>query len=376
MIKNIGVNDREIKLFEGQYKVNNGMCYNSYAIIDDKIAIMDTVDYAFKEEWLNNLENVLNGRFPDYLIIQHTECDHSGSIEYFFSKYPNACLVANKQTKQMILNFFPELQINNYLEIKEGSLLELGNETLQFISAPFVHWPEVMMTYAITSKALFTADGFGKFGTSDADEGWIDEARRYYIGIVGKYGKYVQNVLKKASNLEINTIYPLHGPVLNENLGYYLNLYDVWSKYDYEEDGVLIAYSSVYGNTKNACLYLEEKLKELNVKTVCFDLSVSDIHEVISLAFKYSKLVLGTITYNGGIFPHMNTFIDGLVEREYQKRKVGVIENGSWAPVSYKVISEKLSHLSDVEVVGSVKIKSSMTELNKTELEELAKTLA
>lgn len=376
MIKNIGVNDRKIKLFEGQYTVNNGMCYNSYAIIDEKIAIMDTVDYAFKEEWINNLDNVLNEKTPDYLIIQHAECDHSGSIEYFFSKYPDACLVANIQTKQMILNFFPGLQINNYLEIKEGSILDLGGEKLSFIAAPFVHWPEVMMSYATISKALFTADGFGKFGTSDVNEEWIDEARRYYIGIVGKYGKNVQNVLKKASNLEINTIYPLHGPILNDNLEYYLNLYNTWSKYDYEEDGVLIAYSSVYGNTKKACLYLEEKLKELNVKTKSYDLAVSDIHEVISQSFKYSKIVLGTITYNGGIFPHMNTFIDGLIEREYQKRKVAIIENGSWAPVSYKVISEKLNHLNEVDIIGCVKIKSCMTENTKSELEELANTLA
>lgn len=372
----IGVNDKLIDLFEGQYKVPNGMSYNSYLIKSEKSLIMDSVDYNFREEWLSNIENALNGNSPDYLVIQHMEPDHSGSVEAFLEKYPSTTVVGNKQIKQMLQNFFPNLQINNYLEVKENDELSLGDVTLKFVFAPFVHWPEVMMTYAIELKALFTADGFGKFGSLDVTEPWESEARRYYIGIVGKYGQQVQNVLKKVSNLEIEAIYPLHGPVLDDNLGYYLDLYNKWSSYTPESDGVVIASSSVYGNTLEAAKYLKNKLNELGYNNVLlFDLSRSDIHEVISRSFKYSKLVCASLTYNGGIFPHMETFISGLTERNYQNRKLAIIENGSWAPMAAKVIKEKFEKSNGVELIKTVKFKSAIDDATKKELDELAENL-
>ena len=372
----IGVNDKLIDLFEGQYKVPNGMSYNSYLIKSEKSLIMDSVDYNFREEWLSNIENALNGNSPDYLVIQHMEPDHSGSVEAFLEKYPSTTVVGNKQIKQMLQNFFPNLQINNYLEVKENDELSLGDVTLKFVFAPFVHWPEVMMTYAIELKALFTADGFGKFGSLDVTEPWESEARRYYIGIVGKYGQQVQNVLKKVSNLEIEAIYPLHGPVLDDNLGYYLDLYNKWSSYTPESDGVVIASSSVYGNTLEAAKYLKNKLNELGYNNVLlFDLSRSDIHEVISQSFKYSKLVCASLTYNGGIFPHMETFISGLTERNYQNRKLAIIENGSWAPMAAKVIKEKFEKSNGIELIKTVKFKSAIDDATKKELDELAKNL-
>lgn len=372
----IGVNDKLIDLFEGQYKVPNGMSYNSYLIKSEKSLIMDSVDYNFREEWLSNIENALNGNSPDYLVIQHMEPDHSGSVEAFLEKYPSTTVVGNKQIKQMLQNFFPNLQINNYLEVKENDELSLGDVTLKFVFAPFVHWPEVMMTYAIELKALFTADGFGKFGSLDVTEPWESEARRYYIGIVGKYGQQVQNVLKKVSNLEIEAIYPLHGPVLDDNLGYYLDLYNKWSSYTPESDGVVIASSSVYGNTLEAAKYLKNKLNELGYNNVLlFDLSRSDIHEVISQSFKYSKLVCASLTYNGGIFPHMETFISGLTERNYQNRKLAIIENGSWAPMAAKVIKEKFEKSNGVELIKTVKFKSAIDDATKKELDELAENL-
>ena len=372
----IGVNDKLIDLFEGQYKVPNGMSYNSYLIKSEKSLIMDSVDYNFRKEWLSNIENALNGNSPDYLVIQHMEPDHSGSVEAFLEKYPNTTVVGNKQIKQMLQNFFPNLQINNYLEVKENDELILGDVTLKFVFAPFVHWPEVMMTYAVELKALFTADGFGKFGSLDVAEPWESEARRYYIGIVGKYGEQVQNVLKKVSNLEIEAIYPLHGPVLDDNLGYYLDLYNKWSSYTPESDGVVIASSSVYGNTLEAAKYLKNKLNELGYNNVLlFDLSRSDIHEVISQSFKYSKLVCASLTYNGGIFPHMETFISGLTERNYQNRKLAIIENGSWAPMAAKVIKEKFEKSNGIELIKTVKFKSAIDDATKKELDDLAENL-
>lgn len=372
----IGVNDKLIDLFEGQYKVPNGMSYNSYIIKSEKSLIMDSVDYNFREEWLSNIENALNGNSPDYLVIQHMEPDHSGSVEAFLEKYPNTTVVGNKQIKQMLQNFFPNLVINNYLEVKENDELILGDVTLKFVFAPFVHWPEVMMTYAVELKALFTADGFGKFGSLDVAEPWESEARRYYIGIVGKYGPQVQNVLKKVSNLEIEAIYPLHGPVLDDNLGYYLDLYNKWSSYTPESDGVVIASSSVYGNTLEAAKYLKNKLNELGYNNVLlFDLSRSDIHEVISQSFKYSKLVCASLTYNGGIFPHMETFISGLTERNYQNRKLAIIENGSWAPMAAKVIKEKFEKSNGIELIKTVKFKSAIDDATKKELDDLAENL-
>lgn len=372
----IGVNDLDIDLFEGQFKVPNGMSYNSYIIKSDKIAIMDSVDYSFRYEWLNNIEKSLGNLSPDYLIIQHMEPDHSGSIETFLEKYPNTTIVGNRQIKMMLQGFFPNLEITNYLEVKENDELQLGSATLKFIFAPFVHWPEVMMTYFKEEKAIFTADAFGKFGSLDVSDDWISEARRYYMGIVSIYGLNVQNVLKKLTALDINAIYPLHGPVLNSNISYYFNLYNTWSSYDSESDGVVIAYSSVYGNTKKAALYLGECLEKLGYNDyITFDLARSDKHEVISQSFRYSKLVLASITYNGGIFPDMEEFINGLIERKYQKRKIAIIENGSWAPVAAKIIKEKILKLKDLEVVQEVKIKSSMTDATRAELEQLAENL-
>ncbi|MEE1024474.1 MAG: MBL fold metallo-hydrolase, partial [Acutalibacteraceae bacterium] len=342
-IKYIGVNDRKIDLFEGQYKVPNGMAYNSYAIIDEKIAIMDSVEAGFTEEWLGNIKTVLAGRTPDYLIVQHMEPDHSANIINFVNAYPQAKIVASAKAFVMMKGFFNTDFADKQIVVGEGDTLSLGKHTLTFVTAPMVHWPEVIVTYDSTDKVLFSADGFGKFGTFDTDEPWADEARRYYIGIVGKYGVQVQNLLKKAAGLDISIICPLHGPVLTENLGYYLDLYNTWSSYIPEEDGVLIAYTSVYGNTKKAVMQLVEKLKVNGCQnTVVYDLARCDMAQAVADAFRYSKLVLATTTYNADIFPFMREFIDHLTERNFQNRTVALIENGSWAPMAAKVMKGML----------------------------------
>ncbi len=340
-IKYVGVNDHKIDLFEGQYIVPNGMAYNSYIIEDKKTAVMDSVDINFSSEWLENIEKALGNKAPDYLIIQHMEPDHSASITAFTSKYPNATIVATDKAFQMMQKFFETDFSDRRLVVKEGDTLDLGEHKLSFITAPMVHWPEVMMTYDTTDKVLFSADAFGKFGALDCDEDWACEARRYYIGIVGKYGVQVQSVLKKAAALDIGIICPLHGPVLKENLGYYLDLYNTWSSYGVESEGVLICYTSVYGNTKKAVGILEEELKALGcVKVAVNDLARCDMAEAVEDAFRYGKVVLATTTYNGSIFPFMHTFINELTERGFKNRKIGIIENGSWAPVAANTIKK------------------------------------
>ena len=338
----VGVNDHIIDLFEGQYDVPNGMAYNSYIIMDEKITVMDTVDQNFKEEWLNNVSEVLNGKTPDYLVVQHMEPDHSANIMNFINVYPNVTVVGNQKTFKMIEQFFGVLP-KNMLVVKDGETLNTGKHTLTFVFAPMVHWPEVMVTYDSYDKVLFSADAFGKFGALDVDEDWACEARRYYFGIVGKYGASVQTLLKKASSLDINIIAPLHGPVLTENLGYYIGLYDKWSKYEPEQKGVMIAYSSVYGNTLKAVEILKELLIQYGAeKVVVNDLARCDIHEAIEDAFRYDRLVLASVTYNGDVFPHMKEFINHLVERNYSNRTIGFIENGSWAPMASKVMKQML----------------------------------
>ncbi|MBQ9779504.1 MAG: flavin reductase [Clostridia bacterium] len=376
-IKYIGVNDREIDLFEGQYVVPNGMAYNSYAILDDKIAIMDTVDARFTHEWLDNIQNALGGRKPDYLIIQHMEPDHSANIMNFVKAYPGATLVSSAKAFNMMKNFFGTDFTDNRIVVSEGDTLCLGNHTLTFVAAPMVHWPEVIVTYDSADKVLFSADGFGKFGTWDADEDWACEARRYYIGIVGKYGAQVQALLKKAAGLDIQTICPLHGPVLNENLGYYLNLYNIWSSYQPEEEGIVIAYTSVYGNTKKAVMKLAEQLRAKGCpKVVINDLARSDMAECVEDAFRYSKLVLATTTYNAEIFPFMREFINHLTERNYSNRTVAFIENGSWAPMATKVMKgmlEKSKNLTYTE--ATVKILSALNEESTQQITDLADEL-
>ncbi|MBR6793528.1 MAG: FprA family A-type flavoprotein [Clostridia bacterium] len=376
-IQYIGVNDREIDLFEGQYDVPNGMAYNSYAVLDEKIAVLDTVDARFTEEWLGNLAAVLEGKSPDYLIVQHMEPDHSANIVQFTEKYPEAKIVSSAKAFAMMKNFFGTDFAEKQMVVGEGDTLSLGKHNLTFVTAPMVHWPEVIVTYDSTDKVLFSADGFGKFGALDAEEGWACEARRYYIGIVGKYGAQVQNLLKKVANLDIEIICPLHGPVLNEELGYYLNLYHIWSSYQPEEEGVMIAYTSVYGNTKKAVLQLAERLKELGCpKVVVNDLARCDMAEAVEDAFRYSKLVLATTTYNADIFPFMRTFIDHLTERNYSNRTVAFIENGSWAPNAAKVMRgmlEKSKNLTYTE--ATVKILSALNEESGAQLEALAKEL-
>ena len=376
-IKYIGVNDREIDLFEGQYVVPNGMAYNSYAILDDKIAIMDTVDARFTHEWLDNIQNALGGRKPDYLIIQHMEPDHSANIMNFVKAYPGATLVSSAKAFNMMKNFFGTDFTDNRIVVSEGDTLCLGNHTLTFVAAPMVHWPEVIVTYDSADKVLFSADGFGKFGTWDADEDWACEARRYYIGIVGKYGAQVQALLKKAAGLDIQTICPLHGPVLNENLGYYLNLYNIWSSYQPEEEGIVIAYTSVYGNTKKAVMKLAEQLRAKGCpKVVINDLARSDMAECVEDAFRYSKLVLATTTYNAEIFPFMREFINHLTERNYSNRTVAFIENGSWAPMATKVMKgmlEKSKNLTYTE--ATVKILSALNEESAQQITDLADEL-
>ncbi|MBE6625904.1 MAG: MBL fold metallo-hydrolase [Ruminococcaceae bacterium] len=376
-VKYIGVNDHKIDLFEGQYKVPSGMSYNSYAIIDEKIAIVDTVDAAFTHEWLDNIGNTLLGRQPDYLIVQHMEPDHSANIMNFMKAYPNTVIVSSAKAFAMMKNFFGTDFTDNRIVVGEGDTLSLGKHNLTFVTAPMVHWPEVIVTYDSTDKILFSADGFGKFGAIDANEPWVDEARRYYIGIVGKYGTQVQSLLKKASALDIQTICPLHGPVLNENLGYYLNLYNTWSGYQPEEEGIVVAYTSVYGNTKKAVLRLAEKLKENGCpKVVVHDLARCDMAQAVADAFKYSKLVLATTTYNAEIFPFMREFIEHLAERNFSNRTVGLIENGSWAPLAAKIMKGLLEYCKNITFADTtVKILSALNEESTQQVNALADEL-
>ena len=374
----IGVNDHDIDLFEGQYIVPNGMAYNSYVILDDKIAVFDTVDGNFKEEWLANLKEVLGNRKPDYLIIQHMEPDHSANIKAFLEEYPEAVAVGNAKTFKMLSEYFEGLDLGDKkLIVADGAELSLGRHQLKFVFAPMVHWPEVMLTYDSTDKVLFSADAFGKFGALDAEEDWACEARRYYFGIVGKFGTQVQAVLKKASALDIQIICSLHGPVLKENLGYYLDLYHTWSSYGVESEGVMIAYTSVYGNTKKAVELLAEKLTEKGCpKVVVCDLAREDMAEAVEDAFRYGKLVLATTTYNGDVFPFMRTFIESLTERSYQNRTLGFIENGSWASTAGKVMKsmfEKSKNITYLE--NSVKITASVKADNLLQIEAMAEEL-
>ena len=375
-IKYIGVDDRKLDLFEGQYPVPNGMSYNSYAIMDEKIAIMDSVDAHFTQEWLDNIKSTLAGRTPDYLVVQHMEPDHSANIESFKAAYPNACIVASAKAFAMMKNFFGTEYADNRLVVGEGDTLSLGKHTLTFVTAPMVHWPEVIVTYDSTDRVLFSADAFGKFGTPDTDEPWADEARRYYIGIVGKYGAQVQALLKKAAALDIATICPLHGPVLNENLSYYLGLYDTWSSYRPEEDGVLIAYTSVYGHTKEAALRLAQLLRDKGRTVAVYDLARSDEFAAVADAFRYSKLVLATTTYHADIFPFMRQFIDHLTERGFRSRTVGLIENGSWAPMAAKVMRGMLEKSRDLTFTETtVKILSALNAESEAQLLALAAEL-
>ena len=375
-IKYIGVNDREIDLFEGQYKVPNGMSYNSYAIIDEKIAVFDTVDVNFTKEWLDNIKNALEGRTPDYLVVQHMEPDHSANIMNFVNEYPQAKIVASSKAFGMMKNFFGTDFAEKQIVVGEGSALTLGKHNLAFVTAPMVHWPEVVMTYDSTDKVLFSADGFGKFGALDAEEDWADEARRYYVGIVGKYGAQVQNVLKKAANLDIQKICPLHGPVLTENLGYYINLYDIWSSYRSEEEGTVVAYTSIYGNTKKAVGKLAEMLKAKGEKVAVYDLARCDMAQAVSDAFRYSKLILATTTYNADIFPHMREFISHLTERNFQNRTVALVENGSWAPMAAKVMREMLEKSKNLTFTETaVKILSVLNDESEKQLENLVNEL-
>lgn len=372
----IGVNDKNIDLFEGQYVVPEGMAYNSYLIKDEFTAVMDTIDAAFTGEWLNNLETALDGALPDYLIVQHMEPDHSASIDVFAKKYPEAKIVASKQAFTMMKNFFDNEYETRRIIVKDGDKLSLGKHELTFVGAPMVHWPEVIVTYDSYDKILFSADGFGKFGASDADEDWACEARRYYIGIVGKYGAQVQALLKKATNLDIQKILPLHGPVLTENLGYYINLYNVWSSYLPEDEGVTIAYTSVYGHTKVAALKLAEILANQGVTVAVHDLARTDIAEAVEDAFRYSKLVLATTTYNADIFPFMKSFIEHLTERNYQNRTVAFIENGSWAPVATKTMKAMLENCKNLTYAQTeIKILSALSEENERDLIKLADEL-
>ncbi len=370
----VGVNDHDIDLFEGQYVVPNGMAYNSYVIKDEKTVVMDSVDINFASEWLGNIKEVLGDRAPDYLIVQHMEPDHSASIDIFMQTYPETQIVASKQAFTMMNAFFGTDYKERQIVVGENDNLNLGNRTLTFVTASMVHWPEVIVTYDNLDKILFSADGFGKFGALDAEEDWACEARRYYFGIVGKYGTPVQNLLKKASALQIEKICPLHGPILTENLGYYLDLYNVWSSYGVESEGVVIAYTSVYGNTKKAVLKLADILKEKGCpKVTVTDLARDDMAEAVEDAFRYGKLVLATTTYNSDIFPFMRTFVDALRERQYQNRTIGIIENGSWFPTAAKVIKGMLEKSKDITYTNTtVTIKSAINEENLKQLENLA----
>lgn len=376
-IRYIGVNDRQIDLFEGMYNVPEGMAYNSYVILDEKIAVLDTVDASFKDEWLANLKTVLNGKTPQYLIVQHMEPDHSANVLAFTKEYPDAVVVASSKAFLMMKNYFGTDFPEKQLVVGDGATLKLGKHNLVFIAAPMVHWPEVTLTYDETAKILFSADAFGKFGATDTDEDWACEARRYYFGIVGKYGVQVQNLLKKVSGYEIKAICPLHGPVLKENLSYYLDLYQTWSSYGVESEGVAIAYTSVYGNTKRAVELLVQKLEENGCKKVAVsDLARCDMAEAVEDAFRYGKLVLATTTYNGEIFPFMREFIHDLTERNFQNRTVALIENGSWAPMAARVMRGMLENCKNLQYAEtSVKIFSSLSEENCEQIDALAKEL-
>jgi len=375
-VKYVGVNDHEVDLFEGQYVVPNGMSYNSYVILDQKTAVMDTVDKNFLEPWLQNVAKALEGRKPDYLVVHHMEPDHSANIFAFAKAYPDAKIVSSAQAFKMMKNFFGTDFADRRVVVGEGDTLALGEHTLAFVTAPMVHWPEVIMSYDVKDKILFSADGFGKFGALDVEEEWDCEARRYYIGIVGKYGAQVQAVLKKAATLDIATICPLHGPVLKEDLGRYIRLYDIWSSYAVEEEGIVIAYTSIYGNTKKAVRELAARLEAAGNKVTVHDLARDDMAEAVEDAFRYSKLVLATTTYNGSIFPFMRTFIDHLTERNFQKRTVAFIENGSWAPVAARIMKTMLEKSKDLTFAeNTVKILSALDETSTAQLEALAKEL-
>ena len=376
-IRYVGVNDHDVDLFEGQYVVPNGMAYNSYVILDEKIAVMDAVDANFVDEWLNNIAAVLDGRKPDYLVVQHMEPDHSAGVDDFLAAYPDAQVVSSAKAFTMMKQFFQQDYADRRVVVGEGDSLTLGAHTLHFVTAPMIHWPEVIMTYDSYDKVLFSADGFGKFGALDVEEDWACEARRYYIGIVGKYGVQVQAVLKKAATLDIQTICPLHGPVLTENLGYYINLYDIWSSYGVESEGVVIAYTSVYGHTKAAVELLAKTLEEKGCpKVVVNDLARCDMAEAVEDAFRYGKLVLATTTYNGDIFPFMKEFIHHLTERSYKNRTIGLIENGSWAPVAAKVMTKMFEGSKNLRFTDTtVKIFSALSDENRAQIEAMAAEL-
>lgn len=373
----VGVNDHKVDLFEGQYDVPNGIAYNSYVVLDEKVTVFDTVDANFNDEWLENVHKALDGRKPDYLVVQHMEPDHSANIFNFAKVYPDAKIVANTKTFVMMKQFFGTDFSDRQIVVKDGESLCTGKHTFTFVFAPMVHWPEVMVTYDSFDKVLFSADGFGKFGALDVEEDWADEARRYYIGIVGKYGKPVQALLKKASALDIQIICPLHGPILTENLGYYLNLYNIWSSYAVEDDGIVLAYTSVYGNTKKAVELLAEELKKLGCKNVIVnDLARCDMSKAVADAFRYGKLVLATLTYNGDVFPFMRDFIDHLTERSYQNRTIGLIENGSWAPTAAKVMKAKFEKSSNINFTDTVvTIKSAVDDVAKESIKKLAQEI-
>lgn len=376
-IKYVGVNDHKIDLFEGQYDVPNGMSYNSYVIIDEKIAVLDTTDARFGDEWLSNLEKALDGRTPNYLIVHHMEPDHSSCINHFMQKYKDAVIVSSDKAFTMMKQFFGNDYQENRIIVKENDTLCLGKHTLSFLGAPMVHWPEVIVSYDSYDKVLFSADAFGKFGALDYEDEWACEARRYYFGIVGKYGMQASKLLEKVSGLDIEIICPLHGPCLKENLGYYLDLYKKWSSYTPEENGIVIAYTSVYGNTKKAAELLAEEIQTLGgVKVVLNDLARVDMHEAVEDAFRYDRLVLATTTYNNDIFPFMREFLEELHERNYQNRKIAIIENGSWAPQAQKIIRNKLEGFKNIEIIeNSVTIRSAMSEENKAQIKELARAL-
>lgn len=373
-IRYVGVNDHDIDLFEGQYTVENGMAYNSYVIVDEKIAVMDSVDKNFTGEWLANIEQAAEGRTPDYLVIQHMEPDHSANITAFMEKYPDAVIVSSAKSFPMMRQFFGTDFPENQLVVKEGDTLSLGKHELTFITAPMVHWPEVIVTYDSCDKVLFSADGFGKFGALDVEEDWACEARRYYIGIVGKYGVQVQNLLKKATGLDIQTICPLHGPVLTENLEYYLDLYNTWSSYGVESEGVMIAYTSVYGNTKKAVEELADKLREKGCpEVVVNDLARCDMAEAVEDAFRYGKLILATTTYNNDVFPFMREFIHHLTERNFQNRQIGFVENGTWAPTAAKTMAKMLEGCKNITIAEPVvTIKSALKDESRAQLDTLA----
>ena len=376
-VEYIGVNDHLIDLFEGQYKVPNGISYNSYIILDEKIAIMDTVDKRFTYEWFNNLENALNNRKPDYLIIQHMEPDHSASINYLLERYPDTIVVANDKAFKMMKNYFGQDFESNRLIIKDNDFLNLGKHKLHFIAAPMVHWPEVMVTYDEYEKLVFSADAFGKFGALDIDDEWENEARRYYVGIVGKYGKQVTNLLQKLYKLNIEKILPLHGPVLNDNLNYYLDLYKTWASYDYKEKGVLICYTSIYEHTKEAIYLLANLLKKYDLNVKIYDLARCDMSYAVSDAFNYKKIVLATTTYNADIFPFMKEFIEHLTERNIANKTIGLIENGSWAPIANKIMESMFSKTNNINILKQkVSISSALNESSKKQIEELAHALS